>query len=101
MRIEPLEPQKARQAAEAAGVPQVRISTNIFRVLLQHGAIADVAHRAVSALLNGRLDFRLQELVILRIAWRTGCSYQWSQHYRRATQPTWESPSDPQEPDRR
>jgi alkylhydroperoxidase family enzyme len=37
-------------------------------------------------LLNGKVDPRLRELVILRIAWRCGQPYEWAQHYRRARQ---------------
>jgi alkylhydroperoxidase family enzyme len=35
-------------------------------------------------LLEGRIDPRLRELVILRIAWRCEQPYEWAQHYRRA-----------------
>jgi len=35
-------------------------------------------------LLNGRVDPRLRELTILRVAWRCGQPYEWAQHYRRA-----------------
>jgi alkylhydroperoxidase family enzyme len=35
-------------------------------------------------ILEGRVDPRLRELVILRIAWRCGQPYEWAQHYRRA-----------------
>ena len=35
-------------------------------------------------ILEGRIDARLRELVILRIAWRCAQPYEWAQHYRRA-----------------
>jgi alkylhydroperoxidase family enzyme len=35
-------------------------------------------------LFEGRVDPRLRELVILRVAWRCGQPYEWAQHYRRA-----------------
>jgi alkylhydroperoxidase family enzyme len=35
-------------------------------------------------ILQGRVDPRLRELVILRIAWRCEQPYEWAQHYRRA-----------------
>jgi len=35
-------------------------------------------------ILEGRIDPRLRELVILRIAWRCAQPYEWAQHYRRA-----------------
>ena len=31
---------------------------------------------------QGSLDKRLRELAIMRIAWLTGCEYEWSQHWR-------------------
>jgi 4-carboxymuconolactone decarboxylase len=37
-------------------------------------------------ILSGRIDPRLRELTILRIAWRCGQPYEWAQHYRRALQ---------------
>lgn len=33
-------------------------------------------------LIDGRLDARLRELVILRIAWRCNQPYEWASHYR-------------------
>jgi alkylhydroperoxidase family enzyme len=35
---------------------------------------------------NGTLDARLRELVIMRIGWKTGSVYEWTQHWRVATQ---------------
>jgi 4-carboxymuconolactone decarboxylase len=95
LRIPPLEGQAAQDAAESASVPPVRLSTNVFRVLLKHPELARGIHQVQSQVLNGPLDFRLQELAIMRVAWLTGCGYMWSQHFRRATDLAWKSPSDP------
>jgi hypothetical protein len=35
-------------------------------------------------IVNGRLDARLRQLAILRIAWRAGQPYMWANHYRNA-----------------
>jgi len=35
-------------------------------------------------ILEGKIDPRLRELVILRIAWRCAQPFEWAQHYRRA-----------------
>jgi hypothetical protein len=35
-------------------------------------------------IVHGRIDPRIRELLILRIAWRCGQAYEWAQHYRRA-----------------
>jgi alkylhydroperoxidase family enzyme len=31
---------------------------------------------------QGKLDSRLRELAIMRIAWLTSCEYEWAQHWR-------------------
>jgi alkylhydroperoxidase family enzyme len=87
VRIEPLEREDAVGAARAVGFPEDRITANIFRTLLKHGNAANLVNVGTSYLLNGPLDFRLQELVIMRVAWVTGCRYVWAQHYRRSRHP--------------
>jgi len=81
-RVELLDPEAARKAAEAAGVPAAFAELNIFRVLLHRPATAKgMADLLVSLLFRGELDHRLRELVIMRIGWATGSDYEWTQHW--------------------
>ncbi|TMA32875.1 MAG: carboxymuconolactone decarboxylase family protein [Deltaproteobacteria bacterium] len=81
-RVALLEPEAARKAAEAAGVPAAFAELNIFRVLLHRPAAAKgMADLLVSLLFRGELDHRLRELVIMRIGWATGSDYEWTQHW--------------------
>jgi alkylhydroperoxidase family enzyme len=60
---------------------------NIFRVLLQQPPLAkSVSDLLLTLLFRGKLDPRLRELVIMRIAWTTGSLYEWGQHWRVAVQ---------------
>jgi alkylhydroperoxidase family enzyme len=83
----PLLPQAdATAAAEAEGLPGVLADLSVFRVLLHHPL---VAHRYSDFLMDllwrGRLDARLRELVIMRLGWATGSVYEWTQHWKVAT----------------
>ena len=81
-RVELLDPEAARKAAEAAGVPAAFAELNIFRLLLHRPATAKgMADLLVSLLFRGELDHRLRELVIMRIGWATGSDYEWTQHW--------------------
>ena len=81
-RVEPLDPETARKAAEVAGVPAAFAELNIFRVLLHRPVTAKgMADLLVSLLFRGELDHRLRELVIMRIGWATGSDYEWTQHW--------------------
>ena len=55
----------------------------IFQVLLNHPKLASGLNDLLARMLwQGRLDSRLRELAIMRIAWLTDCEYEWSQHWR-------------------
>ncbi|KAA0233099.1 MAG: carboxymuconolactone decarboxylase family protein [Actinobacteria bacterium] len=54
----------------------------VFQVLLQHPPLARRLYDLLEQLLlRNSLDARLRELVIMRIAWRTGSVYEWTQHW--------------------
>lgn len=77
-----LDNDEALRRAAAVGLPAASAELNVYRTLLHAPALA----RAVAGLTAaGRaatwLTPRLRELVILRIAWRTACEYEWSQHW--------------------
>ena len=85
-RIEPLDAEAAYRAAEEARVLEGVADLNIFRVLLRHPQLARAFSRLLGPLLfRNELDARLRELVIMRVAWLTGSVYEWTQHWRVAT----------------
>lgn len=86
-RVARLSVQDARRAASEVGVPELLAELSVFRVLLRHPPLAAALNTMLSTLLwNGTLDARLRELVIMRIGWRTGSVYEWTQHWRVARQ---------------
>jgi alkylhydroperoxidase family enzyme len=77
-----LSAEEARLTAERAGVPDALATLNVFRLLLRRAALAKGVSDTLLSLLAGEaLDHRLRELVIMRIAWTTGSTYEWSQHW--------------------
>jgi alkylhydroperoxidase family enzyme len=82
-RIPMLDPDDARAAAERVGVPAGMADLSVFRVLLRHEDLAARVNGLLHQLLwNGALDARLRELIIMRIGWRQGSMYEWTQHWR-------------------
>ena len=81
-RVELLSLEEARKVAEQAGVPVAFADLNIFRLLLHRPKTAKpLGDLLLSLLLQGELDDRLRELVIMRIGWATGSDYEWTQHW--------------------
>lgn len=83
-RVALLSLEEAAAAAEAAGVSEQMAPLNVFRVLLRHPAVAQELASTLTTLLfrGNKLDARLRELIIMRIGWRTGSVYEWTQHWR-------------------
>jgi alkylhydroperoxidase family enzyme len=68
-------------AATDAGIPAVLAAPNLMRLGLRHPRIARVLADMIDvAVLNGALDARLREIAILRVGWRIGSVYEWSNH---------------------
>ena len=86
-RIPLLSVQAARAAAEEEGINPAMGELNVFRALLhQPKAAAAISNMLITLLFTGKhLDKRLRELIIMRIGWATGCDYEWTQHWRVAT----------------
>jgi alkylhydroperoxidase family enzyme len=57
---------------------------NVFRVMLNHPVMAGSVSGLLANLLYkaNKLDSTLRELIIMRIGWRTGAVYEWTQHWR-------------------
>jgi len=74
---------EARAAADRVGVPSGMADLSVFRVLLRHEDVAARVNGLLHQLLwNGVLEARLRELIIMRIGWRQGAMYEWTQHWR-------------------
>ena len=83
-RIDLLSLEEAANAAGSAGISEQMAPLSVFRVLLRHPAVAgELASTLTTLLFRGnKLDARLRELIIMRIGWRTGSAYEWTQHWR-------------------
>ena len=82
-RIPMLDVDDARAAAARVGVPEGMADLSVFKVLLRHEALAARVYGLLHQLLwNGTLDARRRELIIMRIGWRQGSMYEWTQHWR-------------------
>jgi alkylhydroperoxidase family enzyme len=82
-RITPLSVEEAKARGKEAGVAAPMSHLNVFRALLNHPELAGAAGGLLSMLLwkANRLDERLRELIIMRIGWRSGSVYEWTQHW--------------------
>ncbi len=86
-RVPLLSDEDAKAAAEEAGIPSFMAGLSVFQVLLHNKPVAGALNNLLSTLLwKGSLDPRLRELVIMRLGWETGSDYEWTQHWRVATQ---------------
>jgi alkylhydroperoxidase family enzyme len=86
-RVARLSPEAARAAAAEAGIPEMMAELSVFQVLLHNPNVAAALNGMLHHLLwKGALDARLRELVIMRLGWATGSVYEWTQHWRVATQ---------------
>ena len=82
-RITLLPVDEAKAIGREAGVSSSMSHMNIYRALLNHPDLAGATAAQLSMLLwkANRLDNRLRELIIMRVAWRTGSVYEWTQHW--------------------
>ena len=82
-RIAYLSVDEAKARGKEFGVPSSMSHLNVFRALLNHPELAKAVSGLLSMLLwkANRLDERLRELIIMRIGWRTGSLYEWTQHW--------------------
>lgn len=83
-RVALLDIEAATSAAKNVGISEQMAALSVFRVLLRHPAVAEELSSTLTTLLfrGNRLDARLRELIIMRIGWRTGSVYEWTQHWR-------------------
>lgn len=82
-----LEAEPARLAAANIGLSETLARVNLFRGLLHHEGVARIVGDVVGTLvLDSILDARPREVAILRVGWRIGSVYEWSNHVRIARQ---------------
>ncbi len=84
-RLAPARPSELRPLARLVATVAGRVTgtgpPNIFATLGQHPRLFRAWLRYSAALMPfGTLPRRDTELVILRVAWRCGCAYEWQQH---------------------
>jgi alkylhydroperoxidase family enzyme len=85
VRVAPADVKELRPLARATALGSARVlrsePANIFRVLGRHPSLFRAWLRYSAKLMpRGKLPRRDGELVILRVAWRTGAAYEWHQH---------------------
>ena len=85
VRVAPADVKELRPLARATALGSSRVlrsePANIFRVLGRHPSLFRAWLRYSAKLMpRGKLPRRDAELVILRVAWRTGAAYEWHQH---------------------
>ena len=82
-RVPMLPEDEARAIGKEADVPSTMAGLNVFRIMSQHPTLAGVVAKQLAMLLyrGNKLDDRLRELIIMRIGWRTGALYEWTQHW--------------------
>jgi alkylhydroperoxidase family enzyme len=86
-RIAPLSPDEARAAADAAGLPPGWWSYPPNQVTLRNPRVAaKIAQLTAVFLEDPLIEAPLRELVLMRIAWRTGCPWVWGAHWNLASQ---------------
>jgi alkylhydroperoxidase family enzyme len=73
--------EEAEAAAAAAGIPAALARPHLLRFGLRHPKLARVFADMIDvAVLGGALDARVREVAILRVGWRIGSVYEWSNH---------------------
>ena len=69
--------------AEEVGLSAALAHTNLFRALLNQPDLAKVLGDLVErVVIRPRLDPRLRELSVMRVAWRTGSVSEWTNHWQ-------------------
>jgi AhpD family alkylhydroperoxidase len=85
-RVELVAVEEARRLGAGMGIGEAQASRGAFRMLANHPDLARHVFGLLTMLSSrNKLPARLRELVIMRLAWVSGCAYAWFQHYRIAT----------------
>jgi alkylhydroperoxidase family enzyme len=85
-RLECIPIEEARRLGAEMGITEAQAGRSAFRMLAHHPDLVRHVYGLLMMLSNrNKLDTRLRELIIMRLAWMTGSEYAWFQHYRIAT----------------
>ena len=85
-RIELVPLEEAQRLGREFGISDAQAGRSAFRMLAHHPDLAKHVYGLLTMLsTRNKLDKRLRELIIMRLAWMTGSEYAWFQHYRIAT----------------
>jgi alkylhydroperoxidase family enzyme len=84
----PLVPvEETLKIAEQLGLQSRFARGGAFRTLAHNPELVRAVYGQLTTLLfKNRFDTRLRELMIMRIGWVTGAMYEWTQHWRVATE---------------
>lgn len=83
LRVPMVSQDHASELGAAMGLPARRTRSGAFRVVANNPGVARVAFSQLMQLLeNNTFDIRLREMMIMRIGWVTGSTYEWTQHWR-------------------
>ncbi|MGE0417957.1 MAG: carboxymuconolactone decarboxylase family protein [Acetobacteraceae bacterium] len=78
---------EAMRIAGETGLAERFARGGAFRTLAHNPAVLQAVYGQLTALLlRNTFDTRLRELMIMRIGWVTGSAYEWTQHWRVATE---------------
>ncbi len=83
-RVAMLSVEDAVATAKELGIRESMAKVNAYRMLLNNPQLAVGMNELLTTLLftNKTIDVRLRELLIMRIGWVTGSTYEWTQHWR-------------------
>lgn len=85
-RIELASVDEAQRLGREIGITDAQAGRSAFRMLAHHPDLARHVYGLLTMLSSrNKLDTRLRELIIMRLAWMTGSEYAWFQHYRIST----------------
>lgn len=85
VKLVPIE--EALKIADAAGLQSRFGRGGAFRTLAHNPDLVKAVYgQLLTLLFKNRFDTRLRELMIMRIGWVTGSVYEWTQHWRVATE---------------
>ncbi|MCP3996490.1 MAG: carboxymuconolactone decarboxylase family protein [bacterium] len=85
-RIGRLDADAARAVAAEHDLPEYMGNLSVFQIALKNPRVARALNGMLhNLLIMGEFDGRLRELIIMRIGWATGATYEWTQHWRVAT----------------
>lgn len=87
LRIPLLSFDEAAPAAASVDIPEQKLVSSFYRMLLHHPDIAKRIQDLMGTLLLGKeIDHKLRELIILRIGWSLKGVYEWTHHWRIAVE---------------